>query len=323
MIQTIEFARVEQHAFFGQRLFGEIRFGTVGGQNDRLDLQTVFTGKLVVALIVTRNGHYRAGAVLHQDKVCRPDRDRFTGQWMNRFITGIDAFFLHSCHFGFGNFGIAAFVDKRRQRGVIGCCLLRQRVTRRHGQIGAAHKGVRAGGVDGQLVGVVVNVEGDFDAFGAANPVTLHGLHGIRPVIQVVQIVQQLVSVGGDFNKPLRDLFTLNFGIAAPAAAVDNLLVCQNGLVVRAPVHRGGFFVDQAFFIQLGEELLLPAVVFRGAGRHFAAPVIAKAQLFQLILHVGDIVVGPRCRSCVVFHRRAFRRQAKRIPADRLQHVLA
>ncbi|CPR55126.1 Uncharacterised protein [Salmonella enterica subsp. enterica serovar Bovismorbificans] len=75
--QAVELAGVKQHAFFGQRLFGKIRLGTVGGQNHRLDGQTVFGGKFVVALIVTRNGHHRASAVLHQDKVCRPDRDLF------------------------------------------------------------------------------------------------------------------------------------------------------------------------------------------------------------------------------------------------------
>jgi hypothetical protein len=67
-------------------------------------------------------------------------------------------------------------------------------------------------------------------------------------VIQVIQIVQQLVSVGGDFDKPLRDLFTLNFGVAAPAAAVDNLFIRQNGLIVRAPVYRGGFFRPAPFY---------------------------------------------------------------------------
>ena len=139
---------------------------------------------------MTRDGHHRAGAVLHQHKVCRPYRDRFAGQRVDGFVAGIDAFFLHGRHIGFGNFGIAAFVDKGRQRGVIGGSLLRQRVARSDGKVGAAHKGVRAGGVDGQLVGVVVHIEGDFDAFGAADPVALHGFNGVRPVIQVIQIVQ-------------------------------------------------------------------------------------------------------------------------------------
>lgn len=116
-----------------------------------------------------------------------------------------------------------------------------------HGQVGRAHEGVRTGGVDGQRLVVVFYVKGNFHTFGTADPVALHGLNGVRPVIQIIQIVQQLVSVGGDFDKPLRDLFTLYFGVTAPAAAIDNLLVRENGLVVRAPVNGGRFLVDQAF----------------------------------------------------------------------------
>ncbi|CSE72995.1 Uncharacterised protein [Shigella sonnei] len=142
-------------------------------------------------------------------------------------------------------------------------------------------------------------------------------------MIQFIQIVEQLVSVSSDFDKPLRDLFTFNFGIAAPAAAVDNLFVRQYGLVVRAPVDRRSLLIYQAFFIQLGEEFLFPTVVFRRTGCQLAAPVITKAQHFELVFHIRDVVVRPRCRSGVVFHRRAFRRQTKRVPADRLQDVFA
>lgn len=116
-----------------------------------------------------------------------------------------------------------------------------------HGQVGRAHEGVRTGSVDGQGLVVVLNVEGNFHTFGTADPVALHGLNGIWPVVQIIQIVQQFVSVGGDFDKPLRDLFTLYFGVAAPAAAVDNLFVRENGLVIRAPVNGRGLLIHQAF----------------------------------------------------------------------------
>ena len=104
---------------------------------------------------------------------------------------------------------------------------------------------------------------------------------------------------------------------------VDNLFVRQYGLVVRAPVDRRSLLIYQAFFIQLGEEFLFPTVVFRRTGCQLAAPVITKAQHFELVFHIRDVVVRPRCRSGVVFHRRAFRRQTKRVPADRLQDVFA
>ncbi len=61
--QTAESLGVKQRTPSSARSFGKIRPGTVSGQNHRLDGQTVFGGKFVVALIVTRNGHHRASAV--------------------------------------------------------------------------------------------------------------------------------------------------------------------------------------------------------------------------------------------------------------------
>ena len=270
---------------------------------------------------MTRNSHHGASAVLHQNEVGGPDRDCFACQWVNGFKAGINPFFLHRRHVGFGHFGVAALIDECRQLRIVFRRFLRQRMTCGYGQVGRAHEGVRTGGVDSQSLVVVLNVEGNLHAFRTADPVTLHGLNGIWPVIQVIQIVQQLISVSGDFDKPLWDLFTLNFGVTAPAAAVDNLFVRENCLVIWTPVNGRGLLIHQAFFVQLGEELLLPTIVFRGTGCQLAAPVIAKAQHFELVFHVRDVVVRPRRRCGVVFDRRAFRRQTERIPADRLQNV--
>ncbi len=237
---------------------------------------------------------------------------------MNNRQAGRHAFLLHGRHIGFGHFGIAAFSDKVSQRRIIDRRLGSQRMACGNGNIGCADKGIRAGGVDGDLLFAVSHIEGDFDTFRAANPVALHGFDLLRPLFQRIQVVQQLFRIIGDFDKPLRDLFTLNFGVAAPAAAVDHLLVRQHRLIVRAPVHGRGLFIDQAFFIQFGKEPLFPAIVLWLAGCQFTTPVIAKAQQFELVFHVGDVVVSPRGRSGVVFHRSAFRRQAESIPANRL-----
>ena len=191
-------------------------------------------------------------------------------------------------------------------------------MTRRNGDIGCADKGIRAGGVDGDFLFAVSNVERDFDAFRTANPVTLHGFDLLRPLFQRIQVVQQLFRIIGDFDKPLRDLFALNFGVAAPAAAIDHLLVRQHRLIVRAPVDGRGLFIDQTFLIQFSEEPLFPAIILWLAGRQFTTPVIAKAQQFKLVFHVGDVVVCPGGRCGVIFNRSAFRRQAESIPANRL-----
>ncbi|MNM23327.1 hypothetical protein D3C81_337250 [compost metagenome] len=318
VIQTVKLAGVEQRAFLGHRFSLYIRLAAVEGQNDRFDWQAVFGGEFPVALIVSRNRHHRAGTVFHQHKVGDPNWHLLAGQRMDGEQAGRHALFLHRRHFGFGHFGVTALFDKFSQRRVVHRALLRQWVTCGYGHVGRAHKGVRTGGVNRQLFVAARYVKGDIHPFGTANPVALHGFHLFWPAFKRVQIVEQLIGVVGDFDKPLWDLFTLNLGVAAPAAAVDHLFVGQHGQIVWAPVHRGSLLVDQAFFVQLGEEPLFPTVVIRIAGGDLAIPVIAEAQQFQLVLHVFDIVVGPRSRCGVVFNRSAFRRQAERIPANRL-----
>ena len=188
-VQTVKFAGVEQHAFFGKRLFAQIRRSAFCGQDNRLNRQAVLGREFIVALVVAGNGHNRAGAILHQHEVRRPHRDSLAGQRVNRFQARIDAFFLHRRHIGFRDFGVTAFGDEIAQRRVSGRRGLRQRMTRRNGQIGDAHKGIRAGGVHRQLFVAVLDVKGDFHAFGAANPVALHGFNGIWPVVELIEIV--------------------------------------------------------------------------------------------------------------------------------------
>lgn len=192
---------------------------------------------------------------------------------------------------------------------------------RSYRQVGIIYKGVRAGSVNGQRVVIVVNVEGDFYVFGTIDLVTLYGFNGVWLVIQFIQIVEQFVSVSSDFDKLLRDFFTFNFGIVALVVVVDNLFVRQYGLVVRVLVDRRSFFIYQVFFIQFGEEFLFLTVVFRRIGCQFAVLVIIKVQYFELVFYIRDVVVRLRCRSGVVFYRRVFRRQIKRVLVDRLQDV--
>lgn len=93
--------------------------------------------------------------------------------------------------------------------------------------------------------------------------------------------------------------------------------------ILNSKIHKTALQKQNRIHKILGEEFLFPTVVFRRTGCQLAAPVITKAQHFELVFHIRDVVVRPRCRSGVVFHRRAFRRQTKRVPADRLQDVFA
>ena len=86
--QAVEFSGVEQHAFFSQRLLGQIRRRAVLREDDGFDRQTVFGGEFPVALIVAGNGHDCASAVFHQYEVGNPYRNGFASQRMNGVEAG-------------------------------------------------------------------------------------------------------------------------------------------------------------------------------------------------------------------------------------------
>ena len=110
---------------------------------------------------------------------------------------------------------------------------------------------------------------------------------------------------------------------AAPAAAVDDLLVGEHGLAARAPVHARAPPVRQAALEHPREQPLVPAVVVGQAGRDLALPGVADAQPLELPLHVGDVLERPRLGMDVVLDRGVLGRQAERVPAERMQHVEA
>lgn len=86
-----------------------------------------------------------------------------------------------------------------------------------------------------------------FHAAGFADPVALHGLDLLRPARQLVEAFKQLVGVVGDAEVVHRDFALLDQRARTPAAAVDDLLVGQYGLVDRVPVDGAVLTVDDAF----------------------------------------------------------------------------
>ena len=102
--------------------------------------------------------------------------------------------------------------------------------------------------------------KGDGGPVGLADPVALHGQHAFRPAaLQLGKILQELVAVGGDAQEPLGQILLFHTAVAAPAQAVDDLLVGQHGMAGRAPVLRGLLAVDEALFQEAQEEFLFPA----------------------------------------------------------------
>ena len=206
-----------------------------------------------------------------------------------------------------------------------------QRMLGGDGQIGGAHQGVGAGGVNLDVVGMAFRqplaaVLGYLKTHGHAarfaDPVALHGFDLLRP-IQAFQIVEQRFGVIGDFEVVHRDFALFHHRARSPAAPVDHLLVGQHGLIDRIPVYRAEFFVNHAFFKQLGKQELLPAVILGRAGGQLALPVDAETQAFELAAHIGDVFVSPFGRRGAVFQRRVFGGHAEGVPTHRLHHVKA
>ena len=85
--------------------------------------------------------------------------------------------------------------------------------------------------------------------------------------------IEQILGVGRDLQVVHRDFALFDERAGAPAAAVDDLLVRQHGLIDRIPIDDAGFLVSDALFQHAQEQPLIPAVVFRTAGRQFAVPI--------------------------------------------------
>ena len=91
----------------------------------------------------------------------------------------------------------------------------------------------------------ILHAERDLGAFGPADPVPLRLLGRLRPV-EPVEVVEQAPGVLRDAEKPLLQEPLLDLGAAALALAGDDLLVGEDGLVVRAPVDRRALLVREA-----------------------------------------------------------------------------
>ena len=136
-------------------------------------------------------------------------------------------------------------LDELMQAGVLGS----------QDKEGDAKKGVGTRGKDGDLALIALDglailvAQGkvDLGALGATDPVGLHLLNALGPAGELLQVVEQLLRVLGNLVVPLLKVALLRLGAAAPALALGNLLVSQNGLAGGAPVDRVLLAVDQAF----------------------------------------------------------------------------
>ena len=185
-----------------------------------------------------------------------------------------------------------------------------------------AEQRVRPRREDGVVDAELLAAERDLGALGAPDPVALHPLDVLGPLDRV-EVGEQAVGVVGDAEEPLLELADLDQRAAALAAAVDDLLVGEDGLVDRVPVDRGLLAVGEALLEELQEDPLRPAVVARLVGAELAGPVDRDPPLAELALEGGDRGVGRLARVAAGADRVVLGGQAERVVAHRLQDAPA
>ena len=120
--------------------------------------------------------------------------------------------------------------------------LLCQRMLGGKHQEGRTKERIGARRKDGNIGGHVtlcscrglIKGEADLCSLTAANPVGLSLLNLIWPV-ERGDIGQELVGVLSNLEEPLLHWLLYHHFFAAPAPAIDHLLICQHGLVFRTP----------------------------------------------------------------------------------------
>ena len=127
----------------------------------------------------------------------------------------------------------------------------------------------------------------------------------------------------GDLEKPLRQLLLLNERAGPPAPAVDHLLVGQNGMIDRVPIHFAFLAIDEPRIIESQEQPLLLMVVFGIAGCELARPIERQADALQLRAHDLDVLVGPFAGIDLLLHGCVFGGKAERVPSEGMQHAEA
>src|SRR4030095_4405937 len=98
-------------------------------------------------------------------------------------------------------------------------------------------------------------------------------------------------------EEPLLELANDHRRPAAPASAVHDLLVGEDGIAARAPIDAPAPLVREFALQHLQDQPLVPVVVVRQAGRDLTLPGVADPDALQLPLHVGDVLERPGLRA--------------------------
>ena len=250
--------------------------------------------------------HDGAGAVLHQHVVGDPDRDRLPGGRVHRVAAGEDAGLLPLADLA-GDQVLAPPPAGGTPRPPPAAPAVVSAST--SGCSGASTMNVAPKTVSGRVVKTRIAARSSASAVrlrvrrspigktssapsDPPQPVPLRRRGAVRPVHLrlVVQVGQQPVGVLGDPEEPLLQRPLLHHRAAALAAAVDDLLVGEHGLVVGAPVDRRRLLVGLPRLEELEEDPLGPLVVARIGGRELVPPVEHPADPLELAAEVLDVL---------------------------------
>ena len=270
-----------------------------------------------------RDGHNGARPVLHQDIVGDPDGNALAGEGIDRFLPGVHAVLLGLAdvptlaHLGDGPGDPDAELlffragDEVGDDGMLGG----------DDEEGGAADRVEARREDLDRLRAPFEPEEDVGARAPPDPVLLHLEDVLGPLSEFGVAGEELVGVGRDLEEPLLHFFLGDRGVAAPAAAADNLLVGQDGPALGAPVDPALLAEGQALLEHAQEDPLVPFVVIGEASVDLAVPVVADAHSLELGPHVVDVVKGPRPGVRAVPYGRVLGRHAQGVPADGMEDV--
>ena len=288
-------------------------------------IEAVVAGEGEIAFVVGGNGHDRAGAVGDQHVVGDPDGDVGSIERVDRVRAGEDARLLalgrETLDLGHARGGGDVGIDDLAL--LAGGDAPHEVVLRGEDHEGRAVHGVGARGEDRQRFVDALDIDGESEvrAFGAADPVALHGGDALRPLHPPE--VEELLGVVGDAEEPLGEEAALDGVVGTLAEAVEHLLVGEHRLATGAPVGGGLGAVGETAFVQLQEPPLRPAVVVGIAGDDLALPVETAPHDAQLLAHLFDVPVGPLLRIDAALDGGVLGGQAEGVEANGEEHAVA
>ncbi len=186
-----------------------------------------------------RNGHDRTSAIIHQDEVGKENRYLVAVQRIDAVRAGENPKFFQIATGAFNLILPLDFGDKLVHR----CLLLSRyqlfdhRMFGRQTHKGRTEQGIGTGGKNFDPLVVVYNRELYFATVAFADPVALHGQYPLRPSRKLVGPIEQFVGIISNFKEPLLQLLLFDQVVTAPAAAIFDLFVGENGGTIGTPVN--------------------------------------------------------------------------------------